>query len=718
MRWFEYVNQNIMRKKYPRPEIAPYKILRAIMLLAIGMQLIVISQLYFSDPELMGQPFSLVMRLIRGISLSFVAALILVYPTLHLIGFLNEVFPWKERPVKRFLVQFAVALVGGTLITPVIVLPAIRFFGLDSDFETLKNNLYYMIILHVFLMFLLEALIYFDDSARLKLTTEQLHQELAHEAEKRALMEAKIAAEKEKAEYARRMIEQEKQLNQQLQEAILKRELLSAELHQSREQLQSILTNLAGAAFRCKFDDDYTMIYISEKIFDICGYHAHEFIHERTTEFASIIHPEDRTFCRNAISAALLADSQYDIEYRLLHKNGETVWVHENGKAMRNPENEILHIDGIITDVSRRKEAEQAAIESEQNFKDLMDFIPQPVFELDLKGNVVFGNKAGFAFFGPAPDEPGRYLSALECFIEEDIPRIIESFKRSNEGILTEPSEYTAIKHDGTLCPVLVFGTPIIKNGQITGRRGIIVDISERKRQEMKLLKAYEELEKINNTLEQSVAERTKELTEANTKLLKLQKENLQSQFEVLKQQVNPHFLFNSLNVLTSLIKLDPDLAESFTERLSKVYRYVLENKDKDLVNLSTEMEFLHAYLFLLEIRFMNKIMVEINVEKLWYDHLILPLAIQLIIENAIKHNTFSKSQPLQISVYVDENQHLIIANNLNIRETKPISTGVGLENIIQRYALITEAKPAFSKTNGLFMAQLPLLKPEKITQA
>lgn len=707
-----------MKKKYPKPEISLYKILRAMLFLAIGMQLIVISQLYFSDTELMGQPLKLVMRMIRGITLTFAAALILAYPTLRLIGFLNDRFPWKAMPFKRFLIQFMAALTGGLLVTPVVVFPAIWFFGLDSDFETLKNNLYYMIILHIFLMLLLEALLYSDDSARLKLKTENLQQELIYEAERRVLMEAKITAEREKAEYARRMIDQEKRLNQQLQDAIIKQELLSAELHQSREQLQSILSNLAGAAFRCRFDEHYTMIYISEKIFDICGYHAHAFISEQIVGFDSIIHPEDRTYCRSTISEALIADCQYDIEYRLLHKNGEIVWVHENGKAIRNAENELLFIDGIITDVSRRKEAEHAAKESEQNFKDLMDFIPQPVFELDMQGNVVFGNKAGFAFFGPAPDEPGKMISALDCFVKEDIPRILESFKRSNEGLLTEPSEYTAIKHDGSYCPVLVFGSPIIKDGKITGRRGIIVDISEQKRQELKLLKAKEELEKINNTLEQSVAERTKELTEANTKLLKLQKENLQSQFEVLKQQVNPHFLFNSLNVLTSLIKVDPDLAESFTERLSKVYRYVLENKDKDLVNLSTEIEFLHAYLFLLEIRFMNKIVVEINVEKSWYDHLILPLAIQLIIENAIKHNTFSKSQPLQIRIYVDEDQHLIIANNLNIRETKPLSTGVGLENIIQRYALITEAKPAFSKANGHFMASLPMLKPDKSTQA
>jgi PAS domain S-box-containing protein len=332
-----------------------------------------------------------------------------------------------------------------------------------------------------------------------------------------------------------------------------------------------------------------------------------------------------------------------------------------------------------------------------------------------LQGEIVLSNKAGDEFFGPIPVNPDEKVSALDCFVKDDIPRIVDNFKKSAQGINTEPGEFTAIKKDGSLCPVMVFGTPIIRNGKIVGRRGIIIDISERKKQEMGLLKAKEELERINNTLEQHVAERTKQLTEANTQLLKVQKENLQSQFEVLKQQVNPHFLFNSLNVLTSLIKIDPDLAESFTERLSKVYRYVLENKEKDVVSLSTELEFLNAYLFLLEIRFMNKIVIEINIDKSYYDFQILPIAIQLLIENAVKHNTFSKVKPLKIEIFVDRQQKLNIVNNLNLRETKFASTGVGLENISRRYALVSDQKPEFNKTGNQFIAKLPLLKSEKI---
>jgi LytS/YehU family sensor histidine kinase len=172
---------------------------------------------------------------------------------------------------------------------------------------------------------------------------------------------------------------------------------------------------------------------------------------------------------------------------------------------------------------------------------------------------------------------------------------------------------------------------------------GITTEITEKKLAEQALIEAKLELELLNEKLEKTVEERTEKLTEANTQLLKLQKENLQSQFEVLKQQVNPHFLFNSLNVLTSLIKVDPDLAEVFTERLSIVYRNVLENKDKDLVTLGSEMDFIKAYVFLLDIRFSNKVFVNINIDEKDFDAYVVPLALQLLIENAIKHNTFRK---------------------------------------------------------------------------
>jgi PAS domain S-box-containing protein len=650
------------KSKFPDP-----RLLKLLIFMSLGLQLIVVSQMYFYKAELFNEPIQVFIRLLRGTILTFIGGAILVYPCMVLIRYLNQRMPWKRDALKRFFIQFPLAVMGGLLVTPVILLPASWFFGLESDFTTLLNNAFYLVVLSLFLMIILEASIYFDESAESRLATQKLQQ-------------------------------------------------ISSELKESREQLQSILSNLAGAAYRCHFDEDYTMQYISEKIFDISGYHSSDYIDNKIRTYASIIHPEDMDLCRKNILQATLSKVHYEFEYRIIHRNGSIVWVSENGKGICNDEGYITLLDGIIIDITRRKEAEFAAAESERNFKELMELFPQPIFELDIEGNILFTNGSGKEFFGIVmPENPDEKISALDFMVKEDVPRVQENIKKSNQAILSTPIEYTVKRPDGTRSPVLIYGSPIIRNEKVVGRRGIIIDISERKNQELRLLEAKEELERINNTLEQNVAERTKQLTEVNTQLLKVQKENLQSQFEVLKQQVNPHFLFNSLNVLTSLIKIDPDLAESFTERLSKVYRYVLENKEKDVVLLSTELEFLNAYLFLLEIRFMNKIVIGINIDKSYYDFQILPIAIQLLIENAVKHNTFSKVKPLKIEIFVDGQQKLNIINNLNLRETKFASTGVGLENISRRYALVSDQKPEFNNTGSQFIAKLPLLKSEKI---
>lgn len=224
-------------------------------------------------------------------------------------------------------------------------------------------------------------------------------------------------------------------------------------------------------------------------------------------------------------------------------------------------------------------------------------------------------------------------------------------------------------------------------------------------------LKMIEKEKEQNKLLEQQIKLRTEELTKANTQLLKLQKENLQSQFDVLKQQVNPHFLFNSLNVLTSLIKIEPDLAEQFSEQLSKVYRYVLENKDHDLVELNTELNFLDAYIFLLNIRFVDKLKVNINIPDHCRNEKIIPLAMQLLIENAIKHNTMSKIKPLIIDIFIDDDHCLNIINNLQERQSHIASTGLGLRNIVNRYHLLHLPVPVFSKTEHQFIAKIYLTK-------
>ncbi len=189
----------------------------------------------------------------------------------------------------------------------------------------------------------------------------------------------------------------------------------------------------------------------------------------------------------------------------------------------------------------------------------------------------------------------------------------------------------------------------------------------------------------------------------------KLKKETIKVQFESLKQQVNPHFLFNSLNALSSLIYKDQDMAAKFVEQLSKVYRYVLENKDKELVTLHTELDFIYSYLFLLKIRFRENLQVDIQVPDELQNHQVAPLTMQLLMENAIKHNIVSRDEPLYINVFV-EGDYIIIKNNLQLRESREESTGVGLKNIINRYKFITDKKVGVEVTAENFIAKLPLL--------
>jgi len=692
------------------------KLFKLVLGMAVVLQVIVISYNHFTGYHELHNFTELIFRVIRGIIYSMIAGFAIAYPDLYVIRYLDKNFQWSKGALKRAMIQFTLMFVIAVTVSSLLTSFAHWVSSYPQGLpNVLFNNMLIYSVVNAFFMSILEAWIYLDESMQEKVRAEKLQQELITEAANRGKYEAQIQIEEEKNKYTQKLIEQERKLNHHLEEEIKKREAIGKQLAESREQLNSILTNLAGAAYRCYFDEHYTMKYISEKIFDISGYHAPEFIENAEHSFAAIIHPEDQNFCRQNIQKAILQKSHYEFEYRIIHKKGNVIWVNENGKGIYSDKDEFTYLDGIIIDITKRKKAEYAAAESERNYKEIMDLLPQPIFELDIDGNILFVNNSGKEFFGIVmPENPEEKISALNFMVKEDVSRVQTVIKKPNKTNPYDPNEYTVKRPDGTRCPVLIYGSPIVRDGKVVGRRGIIVDISERKKQELKLLQAKNELERINNTLEQSVAERTKMLTEANTQLLKVQKENLQSQFEVLKQQVNPHFLFNSLNVLTSLIKVDPDLAESFTERLSKVYRYVLENKEKDLVSLGTELEFLHAYLFLLEIRFMKKLMVEIKIDKSHYDYLILPIAIQLLIENAIKHNTFSKAQPLKIELFVDKHEQLNIINNLNLRETKLVSTRVGLENISRRYALVSDQKPEFIKTTEQFIAKLPLLKPEK----
>ncbi|MBA4153979.1 2TM domain-containing protein [Flavobacterium sp.] len=181
------------------------------------------------------------------------------------------------------------------------------------------------------------------------------------------------------------------------------------------------------------------------------------------------------------------------------------------------------------------------------------------------------------------------------------------------------------------------------------------------------------------------------------------------AQFESLKNQIDPHFLFNSLNVLSSLIEENPENAQKFTTSLSKIYRYVLEQKDKELVPVAEELAFAKTYMNLLKMRFENSITFELPDGFNNEEAKVVPLSLQLLLENCIKHNVVSESKPLHIKIYIENNQ-LVVENNLQKKEVLSDRKGVGLQNIVNRYAILTQRKVLVEETEKSFKILVPIL--------
>ncbi|MEM6735545.1 MAG: histidine kinase [Bacteroidota bacterium] len=189
-----------------------------------------------------------------------------------------------------------------------------------------------------------------------------------------------------------------------------------------------------------------------------------------------------------------------------------------------------------------------------------------------------------------------------------------------------------------------------------------------------------------------------------------LKNQQIKTQYEVLQNQMSPHFLFNSLNTLASIIPEDADAAVSFTERLSEVYRYILNNKDRELVELVEELSFVKSYLFLLRMRYPDNLSYHFKIEQKYFSRTIPPLTLQMLVENAIKHNIVSKSRPLHIDIYIENGKSVIVKNNLQRKKSAGISTRTGLENIRKRYQILgnKEIDVMTSATN--FMVAVPLI--------
>lgn len=184
--------------------------------------------------------------------------------------------------------------------------------------------------------------------------------------------------------------------------------------------------------------------------------------------------------------------------------------------------------------------------------------------------------------------------------------------------------------------------------------------------------------------------------------------------FETLKNQLDPHFLFNSLNVLSSLIEENPKKAQEFTVALSKIYRYVLDQKDKNLISVEEELNFAKLYVSLLKMRFEDAIIINFKKDADMNDFRIVPLSLQLLLENAIKHNIISDQKPLQIDIYKQGN-YLTVQNSYQKKQTFEKSTGIGLQNIMQRYNLVSNLNIDIQQTEKLYIVKLPLISGESL---
>ena len=192
----------------------------------------------------------------------------------------------------------------------------------------------------------------------------------------------------------------------------------------------------------------------------------------------------------------------------------------------------------------------------------------------------------------------------------------------------------------------------------------------------------------------------------------RLKSEYLASQYQSLKDQVNPHFLFNSLNTLTYLVYEDQDQAAQFIKKLSEVYRYVLDTREREVVALNEELAFTQSYIFLQKIRFEESLQVHLAVSDVSLYRLP-PLALQMLLENAVKHNELSEEHPLQITISTEGNARLIVKNNVQPKEIREASSGIGLDNIRARYAYLTEEEVMVTNDGQHFTVKLPLLRTE-----
>jgi LytS/YehU family sensor histidine kinase len=193
-----------------------------------------------------------------------------------------------------------------------------------------------------------------------------------------------------------------------------------------------------------------------------------------------------------------------------------------------------------------------------------------------------------------------------------------------------------------------------------------------------------------------------------------LDKDRFQAELNSLKNELDPHFVFNALTTLSHLISVDTEKAQLFTHKLSQVYKYLLINKDRELISLRDELKFIDDYFFLLNIRYDRRLRLSVNMDNYEGNIMVLPCSLQLLVENAIKHNQFTEKEPLQINISLNS-EHLKVENNVRVRQYAPESTNIGLVNLSNRYRLLYNKDIIVNNEGDRFTVKLPLIKQNSL---
>lgn len=193
-----------------------------------------------------------------------------------------------------------------------------------------------------------------------------------------------------------------------------------------------------------------------------------------------------------------------------------------------------------------------------------------------------------------------------------------------------------------------------------------------------------------------------------------LKLENILSQYESLKSQLNPHMLFNSLNTLRSLIREEPVKAQNYTQELSNVLRYMLQENDSQQTTLAEELEFIEGFIFLLQMRYEDNLIFEMKTDKKYNSYLLPPMSLQVLIENAVKHNEISNRHPLKVTIETTADSMLQVCNPIQPKLTATTGTGIGLDNLVKRYRLLFDKEISIDDANNTFCISIPLIHPNR----